>query len=367
MPLSGDLLWVNETTSTYSPIIDTKFLSKVLAIVFKTTLDLKTNHFIYANALKCVFSLRRILGGERNRSDRFGQMGYMTNMFISRVDHNLICGICTGVFKRPVVTHCGHTYCEECIKLWVTDACVKEEKTCPECRQEVSLSGTSPVLALRGVIEGLSVECQNSSNGCQMVLRLGDMESHLKNCGYALVKCCSCLEMISQIQLRQHQSKCKVGHKSSFDSHLKKEIAVLQNELAKTKKSLQMAEETIKKLQRNLRDLRVKTRIKPIRANEELQLAWDSDYGYGYSPRSVIELASFISRFLFERPPFVDPQRIFTCLTRCYDYYRNSAAFWQDVHMLLATAAASDWFTDQQREVLISWLKNLAREKLLLI
>lgn len=57
MPLSDDLLWVNETASSYSPIIDTKFLSKVLAIVFKTTLDLKTNHFIYANALKCVFSL----------------------------------------------------------------------------------------------------------------------------------------------------------------------------------------------------------------------------------------------------------------------------------------------------------------------
>lgn len=57
MYLSGDLLWVNETTSSYSPIIDAKLLSKVLAIVFKTTLDLKTNHFIYANALKCVFSL----------------------------------------------------------------------------------------------------------------------------------------------------------------------------------------------------------------------------------------------------------------------------------------------------------------------
>lgn len=57
MPLSDNLLWVNETTSSYSPIIDPKFLSKVLAIVFKTTLDLKTNHFIYANALKCVFSL----------------------------------------------------------------------------------------------------------------------------------------------------------------------------------------------------------------------------------------------------------------------------------------------------------------------
>lgn len=291
----------------------------------------------------------------------------MTNMFISRVDHNLICGICTGVFKKPVVTHCGHTYCEECIKLWVTDACAKKEKTCPECRQEVSLPGTAPVLALRGVIEGLSVECQNSANGCQMVLRLGDMESHLKNCGYTLVKCCSCLEMIPQIQLHQHQSKCKVGHESSFDSHLKTEIAMLQNELAKTKKSLQIAEEMIKKLQRNLRDLRVKTRIRPIRANEELHPAWDSDYGYGYSPRSVIELSSFISRFLFQRPPYVDPQRIFTCLNRCYDYYRNSAAFWQDVHMLLATAAASDWFTDQQREVLISWLKNLAREKLLLI
>lgn len=295
-------------------------------------------------------------------------MDYITAMFVSRVDRNLLCGICAGVFKKPLVTQCGHTYCEECLEHWLS-AASHGDKTCPECRREVSLCGTAPVLALRGVIDGLSVECENSANGCTMVLKLGDLENHLKNCGYTLVECCGCDGMILQSEVCEHQGKCgKLNNPSLFEGHLNTGIATLQYELSQTKKSLQISEETVRRLQRSLREVRVRSRIRSSQSNqlnEDSDPAWDPDYGYGYSPRSVVQLSSFISRFLIDRPRYVDPERIFTCLKRCYDYYHNCAAFWPDVHMLLATAAASDWFTEPQRGKLISWLKSLAREKLL--
>lgn len=296
-------------------------------------------------------------------------MGYKTSIFVSQLDRNLLCGVCAGVFKKPLVTHCGHTYCQECLEYWLS-AASHGDQTCPVCRRDVNLSKAAPVLALRGFIEGLSVECENAVNGCTMVLNLGDLESHLKNCGYTLVECSGCDEMISQSKIHEHESKCvKLNKTSVFNGRVEAEISAIQNELSKTKKSLQISEETVRRLQRSLRDLRVRKRVRVNHStamhSEDFDLAWDSEYSYGYSPRSIAHLSSFISRFLINKPPYVDPERIFTCLKRCFDYYHNCAAFWQDVHMLLATASASDWFTESQRETLDTWLKSLVRERLL--
>lgn len=293
-------------------------------------------------------------------------MGYTTTMFVSRVDHNLLCGICAGVLQNPLVTKCGHTYCKECLEQWLNALCGADGKICPECRREVKLSSTALVLALRGVIDGLSVECENSANGCTAILRLGDLENHLKECGYAFVECCGCGGKVLQSEICNHQRKCvKLNHQTLIEGHLNtKPIEVLQNELRQTKQSLQTSEETVRILQRSLRELKVQMRILSSRLTEDFDPAWDPDYSYGYSPRSVVQLSSFISRFLLERPRYVDSERIFSCVKRCFDFYCSCAAYWRDVHMLLATAVASGWFTETQREKMVLWLKSLTREKL---
>ena len=74
----------------------------------------------------------------------------------------------------------------------------------------------------------------------------------------------------------------------------------------------------------------------------------------GGDAMTILVMTYFIDGFQPEGP-----------LKRCFDYYHNCAAYWQDVHMLLATAAASDWFTEPQREKLVSWLRSLAKDKLL--
>lgn len=293
-------------------------------------------------------------------------MGYNTSIFVSQVDRNLLCGICAGVFKKPLVTNCGHTFCEECLQKWLSST-REGDKTCPVCRRDVNLSKTAPLLALRGFIEGLSVECENAVNGCTMVLNLGELEGHLKSCSFTLVECSGCDEMFSQSKIREHQNvSLKLNNTRFFDGRVHAEIVAIQNELIKTKKSLQISEETVRRLKRSLRDLRVRKHVRQSQMHaEDFDPAWDPDYSYGYSPRSITHLASFISRFLVNKPPYVDSERIFACLKRCFDYYHNSAAFWQDVHMLLATASACDWFTESQRETLNTWLKSIARERLL--
>lgn len=293
-------------------------------------------------------------------------MGYNTSIFVSQVDRSLLCGICAGVFRKPLVTHCGHTFCEECLERWMS-ATSHVDKTCPVCRRDVDLSKTAPVLALRAFIEGLSVECENSINGCTMVLNLGELESHLKSCRYTLLECNSCDKMFLQSEIHEHRSLCvKLSDKSFIDGRVHAEIAAIQKELSQTKKSLQSSEETVRRLKKSLRDLRVRKQTRLSQPNaEDFDPAWDPDYAYGYSPRSIAHLASFISRFLINKPSYVDLERIFACLKRCFDFYHNCAAYWQDVHMLLATAAACHWFTESQRATLNTWLKSIARERLL--
>ena len=293
-------------------------------------------------------------------------MGYSTSIFVSQVDQSLLCGICAGVLRHPLVTHCGHTFCDECLERWLSGTS-HVDKTCPVCRRDVNLSKTAPVLALRAFIEGLSVECENSINGCTMVLNLGELQSHLKSCRFNLVECNSCDKMFSQSEISGHRSLCvQFSDKSFIDGRVYAEIAAIQKELSQTKKSLQSSEETVRRLKRSLRDLRVRKQSQLSQLNaEDFDPAWDSDYAYGYSPRSISHLSSFISRFLINKPSYVDVDRIFACLKRCFDFYHNCAAYWQDVHMLLATAAACDWFTESQRGTLNTWLKNIARERLL--
>ncbi|KAL2311846.1 Ubiquitin-protein ligase E3 [Schizosaccharomyces pombe] len=49
-----------------------------------------------------------------------------------KIKKTLECPICTEALQRPFTTHCGHTYCYECLLNWL-----KESKSCPTCRQKL--------------------------------------------------------------------------------------------------------------------------------------------------------------------------------------------------------------------------------------
>lgn len=299
-------------------------------------------------------------------------MGYGLNRFVSHVDQNLMCSICAGVLENAVITPCGHSFCDECLHIWLDRP---NTNSCPSCRSDVSVDDVIPVLALRGVIDGLAVHCDNHENGCKMVLKLDKLKTHLQVCEFGLVECGACRKSVKRRELPEHHEECEVikdlvarhkkGKEEPTIDGLTKQIAVLELDLNKTKKALLDSEGDVRRVKIELRELQFQLEMRMYEDND-FDADWDPDYNYGYSPASISQLASLVARYLLNKPYYIDRNRIFNAVKRCFDFYHGYAGYSQDVHMLLATSYASNWFTENQRSNFDSWLRNLARERFLI-
>ncbi|TNN08871.1 E3 ubiquitin-protein ligase PDZRN3 [Schistosoma japonicum] len=188
-------------------------------------------------------------------------MGIPIDRFVNPVDENLICGICHGVFIIPVVTECGHTFCANCLKIWlnsklehlnnslITDSGdrVRYQFTCPTCRAKLNvnhqqqytisnsmvnttnlinsnmnsncfhekpninlLSVARPVLALKNFLNSLQIYCEYAKRGCTTI---GSVETihfgnHKHVCAYVPVDCAGCGRTLNRIELAAHQLGC---------------------------------------------------------------------------------------------------------------------------------------------------------------
>lgn len=297
-------------------------------------------------------------------------MGYGLNRFVTHVDQNLLCSICAGVLEEAVITPCGHSFCNECLHTWLDRP---NTNSCPSCRSGVSERDVIPVLALRGMIDGLAVYCDNNENGCKMVLKLDKLTTHLQVCEFALIQCGACGRSVRRCELPDHHENCEVikdlvaKHKRREEptiDGLTKQIAVLEVDLNKTKKALMDSEGDVRRVKSELRELQFQLEMR-LYEESDFDADWDPDYSYGYSPASIAQLASLVTRNLLTKPYYIDRNRIFNAIKRCYDYYHSYAGYSQDVHMLLATSYASNWFTENQRSNFDLWLRNLARDRFL--
>ena len=299
-------------------------------------------------------------------------MGFGLGQFVTHVDPNLICGICAGVLENAVLTPCGHSFCESCLQTWLGRN--ESSRPCPACRREVC--ETTVVLALRGIVDGLFVKCDNENHGCKLVLKLENLEGHLKRCDYTTLECGGCGEKVAKLRLASHHETCdaiiaqtakklvQVKKESLTIEDLTKQLATLEIDLKKTKDALKCSEGAVLRVERQLRDMRYQINLQ-AQSDEEYGSDWDPEYNYGYSPLSISQLASLVSRYLLNKPRYVDRNLVYVAIKRCYDYYHNYAGYSQDVHMLLAAAYASNWFTENQRWNFDSWLGNIARHRFL--
>merc|ERR1712188_158234 len=84
-------------------------------------------------ALKCVFTWDRIqcLLAEVKAIAQ-GSLSYGTLVEHVASHEEDECPICQAELDTPIALHCGHTYCESCISVWM-----ERESTCPLCRQVV--------------------------------------------------------------------------------------------------------------------------------------------------------------------------------------------------------------------------------------
>ena len=74
-------------------------------------------------------------------------------------------------------------------------------------------------------------------------------------------------------------------------------------------------------------------------------------------------MSQLISRNLEKPPGNINANRIFNCVRSCYldleaNYNDNPQHYYMDMRMLLATCAASTWFSPNQRNNIHQWMSK---------
>lgn len=72
--------------------------------------------------------------------------------FLEQIEAPLICQICKDLYTAPLLAPCGHTFCSECIR---RSSSVNRE--CPQCRENIVISGLKPNKALDEVCHVLKM------------------------------------------------------------------------------------------------------------------------------------------------------------------------------------------------------------------
>ena len=106
--------------------------------------------------------------------------------FVDALPDELKCSICLLVFKDPILTDCGHLFCQTCIA-----PVVSRNARCPLCNEEGFR--TFPDKRTIRKIRSLKIKCKKRAEGCEWVGEYGRLEHHLDpkegDCGFVEVEC----------------------------------------------------------------------------------------------------------------------------------------------------------------------------------
>ena len=334
-------------------------------------------------------------------------MGFGTQRFVSSVDPNLVCGVCGGVLEEAVLTPCGHSFCRLCLLTWLARPAAL---SCPECRARVPRDSVKPVHSLRNLIRGLHVQCDHSQRGCEDVVKLDCLEAHLGSCPFAPVACAGCGEEVSRLDLANHQMTCAGiaasvhdaeeresgsneddygggggggGGDDRFDSAwrefrerlqatktagytdiciLLSRIRALEARVERLLEELRSARTKNLSLEREYEKIGAQLRDKQGEIRDLQDVDFFLEHECARTPETIARLSLLIARNLLKRPRYLEAEKAFSAVRRCYDKFTRARPECQhDVHMLLATAYASNWFSACQRLSLRCWLQTLTR------
>ena len=133
------------------------------------------------------------------------QYGFEEERFEQAVSQNFHCIICTNVLRDPVMCRENqHLFCRACITRHLTNF-----QTCPTCMQKLRIDTlTQAPRAVNNFLCELKIRCDFYDRGCVVLIELGDLENHLKECGFAPVVCSNegCELEVNQRDLVHHES-----------------------------------------------------------------------------------------------------------------------------------------------------------------
>ena len=169
----------------------------------------------------------------------FLDLGYADERFKEVVNEDLHCPICTNVLKQPV--HCvsnEHYFCKACITRHL-----ENDEKCPCCMERLSFEDLKPPSRfVTNRLSQLTIHCDNSDRGCQELVGLGDLSSHVKSCGFSSVVCSNEGCALTMNKKEQHHHETATCHflkiKCAECGELKKEVEEMKKSLKEVKAQL---------------------------------------------------------------------------------------------------------------------------------
>ena len=138
----------------------------------------------------------------------FRAFGYPDEQFEAAISQSLHCGICSCVFKDPVMCKNEHCFCRGCITKHL-----ENYHTCPCCNQDLTVESLADVPRFfKNLLSEQRIRCDHHKRGCQEIVQLGNLASHVAVCGKAPVLCeneeCSS-EINREDQFRHQNEECR--------------------------------------------------------------------------------------------------------------------------------------------------------------
>ena len=164
-------------------------------------------------------------------------MGWSIERFINRnsVIDELICSICTDVLENPVQTPCQHSFCNDCIKVWVEDG----KSSCPVDRQTLDSKDLKPARILQQLLNNLIIRCKHFHDGCSSMARFEDMPQLVEH----EINQCRVVQYDSFLEQHERNMKDGVDKKKEIEDKDKR-IEILETKL-KDQKTLQTQQHAI--------------------------------------------------------------------------------------------------------------------------
>ena len=135
----------------------------------------------------------------------FHEFGYPDERFETVLSDNLHCAICSCVLKDPAMCKNEHCFCRGCITKHLENS-----HTCPCCNQDLTVESLADApRILRNLLSEQRIRCDHHERGCQEIVQLGNLASHVAVCGKAPVVCANeeCSSEINREDQFRHQGE----------------------------------------------------------------------------------------------------------------------------------------------------------------
>ncbi|XP_038628212.1 E3 ubiquitin-protein ligase PDZRN3 isoform X1 [Tachyglossus aculeatus] len=128
-------------------------------------------------------------------------MGFELDRFNGDVDPDFKCNLCNKVLEDPLTTPCGHVFCAGCVLPWVV-----QQGSCPVLCQRISTKELNHVLPLKSLILKLDIKCDNHGRGCERVVQLQQLSDHVEMCDFSPARCRNkgCNEVLNLKDMDSH-------------------------------------------------------------------------------------------------------------------------------------------------------------------